>query len=58
MKYCVPVNFTTTINIEVDVEDFDDVRDYAEFEASRVFSNLMTEGSLYPSDFTAEAQEV
>lgn len=56
-KYTIPVNFTTTITIDVNSDDKDDAIANAEFEASMIFSNLMLDGSLHPSDFVAEAQE-
>lgn len=56
-KYKIPVNFTTTITVDVNSDDKDDAMAYAEFDASRIFSTLMAEGSLCPSDFVAEAQE-
>lgn len=56
-KYTIPVNFTTTINVDMNSEDKDDAMANAEYEASMIFSTLMAEGSLYPSDFVAEAQE-
>lgn len=56
-KYTIPVNFTTTITVDVNSDDKDDVMANAEYEASMIFSNLMSEGSLHPSDFVAEVQE-
>ena len=56
-KYAIPVNFTTTINVDVISNDEDDAMADAEFEASMIFSNLMLEGSLHLSDFVAEAQK-
>lgn len=56
-KYKISVNFTTTINVDVSSGDKDDAMANAEYEASMIFSNLMLEGSLHPSDFVAEAQE-
>lgn len=60
-QYTIPVNFTTTINIDVtiddDMEDVGDALADAKFDATRIFSTLMAEGSLCPSDFVAEAQE-
>ena len=56
-KYTIPVNFTTTINVDINSDDKDDAMAYAEYEASLIFSNLMSEGSLHPADFVAEAQE-
>lgn len=56
-KYTIPVNFTTTITVDVSSDDVNDAMDYAKFDASRIFSTLMAEGSLYPSDFVIEAQD-
>ena len=56
-KYTIPVNFTTTINVDVSSDDKDDAMAYAEYNASMIFYNLMSEGSLHRSDFVAEAQE-
>lgn len=56
-KYTIPVNFTTTITVEVKRDDIDDAMADAEFDAARIFSTLMANGELYPSDFIAEAQE-
>ena len=56
-KYKIPVNFTTTITIDVNSDDKDDAMANAEYETSMIFSNLMSEGSLHPTDFVAEAQE-
>lgn len=56
-KYTIPVNFTTTITVDINSDDKDDAMAYAEYEASMIFSNLMSEGSLHPADFVAEAQE-
>ena len=56
-KYTIPVNFTTTITVDINSDDKDDAMAYAEYEASMIFSTLMSEGSLYPTDFVSEAQE-
>ena len=56
-KYTIPVNFTTTITVEVNCDDMSDAMADAEFNASMVFSTLMANGELYPNDFVAEAQE-
>ena len=56
-KYTIPVNFTTTIDVKIEAEDVEDAMDEAEYEASKIFSKLFTEGTLEPSDFVAEAQE-
>ena len=56
-KYTIPVNFTTTITVDINSDDKDDAMADAEFEASMIFSNLMSEGSFHPADFVAEAQE-
>ncbi len=56
-KYTIPVNFITTITVDIDSDDQDDAMADAEYEASMIFSNLMSEGSLHPADFVAEAQE-
>ena len=56
-KYTIPVNFTTTITVDVNSDDRDDAMADAEYEASMIFSTLMSEGSLHPTDFVAEAQE-
>jgi len=56
-KYRIPVNFITTISVDVNSDDKDDAMANAEYEASMIFSTLMAEGSLHSSDFVAEAQE-
>ena len=56
-KYTIPVNFTTTITVDINSDDKDDAMTDAEYEAWKIFSILMFEGSLHPTDFIAEAQE-
>lgn len=55
-KYSIPVVFTTTIDVNVKVEDLDDAMDKAEYKASEEFEKLLNEGYLGTSDFTCEAQ--
>ena len=57
-KYKIPVNFTTTITVDVEAHDPEDAKHEAEYQASVIFSSLMMENSLYYADFVAEAQEV
>lgn len=55
-KYSIPVVFTTTIDVNVKVEDLDDAMAEAEDKASEEFEKLLNEGYLGTSDFTCEAQ--
>ena len=57
-KYTIPVNFTTTITVDVEADNINDAMSDAELDACRIFSNLMIEGSLYAADFVSEAQEI
>lgn len=55
-KYSIPVVFTTTIDVNVKVEDLDDAMAEVEDKASEEFEKLLNEGYLGTSDFTCEAQ--
>ena len=56
-RFKIPVNFTTTITVDVVSNDIDEAKANAEFDALRIFSTLMAEGSLYPVDFVAHPEE-
>ena len=57
-KYTIPVNFTTTITVDVEADNINDAMSDAELDTCRIFSNLMMEGSLYAADFVSEVQEI
>ena len=54
-KYSMGVVFGHTIFIDVKASDIDEARDKAEYEASKIFKNLLDDGMFGMKDFDYEA---
>jgi len=54
--YTIEVVFSTPVIVTVLAEDFDEAMDTAEWEATKIFQEMIDSGKLGIADFDCEAQ--
>lgn len=54
--YTIEVVFSTPVTVTVLAEDFDEAMDTAEWEATKIFQEMIDSGKLGTADFDCEAQ--
>lgn len=55
-SYTIEVVFSTPVTVTVLAEDVDEAMDTAEWEATKVFQEMIDSGTLEIADFNCEAQ--